>query len=352
MKKSLSLLIFVLAFATLFLFPKPTQAAGLAQVWVRLDRMQASTATTGLICARTPSTNSGTEASVRITFPTGFTVSTTASNWTTSTANIPSGTTAWPGIGTATAASGQDVTFPSTDLSINTTYCFQWTGATTLTNATAGNNKTGTVYTQATGPTILDTGNYALSIISNDQVTVSATVSPTFQFTLTGSTLPLGTLSSASVTNSSSNVTAQVITNASAGWVMWVQDATANNGSLTSSSTGSSIPFAGTKNDDTPTNLSSNTGYGISAEITTDSATSGTGTVSQAAGFGAEYAGGTCSGGTSVGALENILRPIAAANGPTDGDTITVCARSKVSAIQQAATDYTDTLTLVAAGRF
>jgi hypothetical protein len=82
--------------------------------------------------------------------------------------------------------------------------------------------------------------------------------------------------------------------------------------------------------------------------VTTDSGT-GTGTVSQASNFGAEYNGtNTTSGGT----LSTTFQPIAAANGTTDGDVLTLIERAKISAVQAAATDYTDTLTVVAAGRF
>jgi hypothetical protein len=75
----------------------------------------------------------------------------------------------------------------------------------------------------------------------------------------------------------------------------------------------------------------------------------GTGTVSQAAGYGAEYNG---TNSTSGGALSTTFQPIAAANGTTDGDVLTLIERAKITAVQAAATDYTDTLTVVAAGRF
>jgi hypothetical protein len=90
------------------------------------------------------------------------------------------------------------------------------------------------------------------------------------------------------------------------------------------------------------------TGYVLDTNITTDSAT-GTGTVSQAAGYGAEYNG---TNSTSGGALSTTFQPIAAANGTTDGDVLTLIERAKITAVQAAATDYTDTLTVVAAGRF
>jgi len=82
--------------------------------------------------------------------------------------------------------------------------------------------------------------------------------------------------------------------------------------------------------------------------VTTDSGT-GDGTVTQAAGYGAEYNGTNT---TSGGALSTTFQPIAASSGTTDGDVLTLIERAKVTAVQAAASDYTDTLTIVAAGRF
>jgi hypothetical protein len=186
-----------------------------------------------------------------------------------------------------------------------------------------------------------------LSVLTtSDQITVNGTVTPTFTFTFTGGTDTFSpTLSNAAVSVTSGRA-ASVITNAANGWVMWVKS---QNGYLNSASTSATIPTAGSI-DDTPSTLSAGApGYVLDATVTTDSATSGTGTVSQAAGYGAEYHGnGTTSGGT----LATTFQPIAAANGPTDGDTMTLTERAWVSAIQKAASDYTDTLTVVAAGRF
>ena len=130
-------------------------AASLNKVLVRVDRMKVSTATTGTVCA-TPGTVGSTEGKVVVTFPAGFTVSTTAANWTVNTTNLAwptfSGytTSAWPGISTATSAAGQVVTFPSTDLgSATTIYCFNWINTAALsTPASPSASLSGTVATQ------------------------------------------------------------------------------------------------------------------------------------------------------------------------------------------------------------
>ncbi|MBP9728091.1 MAG: hypothetical protein KBD27_01805 [Candidatus Moranbacteria bacterium] len=321
-------------------FTKTAEAAGLTQAYVRLDRLTESIATSGMVCAK--STTASVETMVKVTFPTGFATVDTPANWTTSTTNIPADATAWIGIGTATAATGQDVTFPSGDMVVGTLYCFNFTGTSTLTNAAAGNDLVGSITTQLAGPTTIDNSSFALSTITSDQIVVSATVPATFSFTLSGNTDTIGTLST--TTASSAGKTVTIATNAAAGWVAWVKSA---NAALNSASTGASIATAGTVNN-TPSDLAALTGYVLDVDITTDSGT-GTGTVSQASDYGAEYAGANA---TSGGTLSTTFQPIAAANGTTDGDVLTLIERAKISAVQAAATDYTDTLTVVAAGRF
>ncbi|NTW13688.1 MAG: hypothetical protein HGA31_01515, partial [Candidatus Moranbacteria bacterium] len=295
-------------------------AAGLAQSMVRLDRLSASTATGGTVCAK--ATTASVETTVKVTFPTGFTVNTTVANWTVTTTNIPSGSTAWIGIGTASAAVGQDVTFPSGDMVVGTLYCFNFSGTTTLTTGTAGNDKTGVVTTQATGPTTIDTDSYALSIVSNDQIVVSAIVPPTFSFALSGNTDTF-TANLSTTTVSTSGRTVTLSTNANAGWITWVKSA---NAALSSASISKTIPTAGSV-DNTPSDLASTTGYVLDVDVTTDSGT-GTGTVSQASDYGAEYNGtNTTSGGT----LSTTFQPIAASSGTTGGDVLTLTERAKIT---------------------
>jgi hypothetical protein len=336
---SLGVLLLTLLFP--FLSLVPTASANFQQAYVRFDRLKASTATTGLVCAK-PNTT-GTENDVQVVFPTGFTVSTTLGDWTVATSDIPSGATAWPGIGTATAAASQTITFPSTDLSVGTLYCFRWTSTAALTTGSAGNDKTGTITTRTSGPATIDSTQYATSIVSDDQIVVTATVPSTFTFSLSGNTDTFtGNLST--TTTSTSGRTVTIATNAAAGWIAWVKSA---NAGLYSASTTSTIATAGSI-DDAPTDLTSTTGYVLDVNITTDSGT-GTGTVSQAAGYGAEYNG---TNSTSGGTLSTSFQPIAASNGTTDGDVLTLIERAKITAVQPAASDYTDTLTVVAAGRF
>lgn len=326
------------------------KAAGFAQAYVRFDRLKAATGTGGLVCAN-PGTTNTANVDVQVTFPdensaTDFTVSTTAGHWAAVTTDIPSGTSAWPGITAATATiSGQTVTWTyaaNQTLNNGTIYCFRWTNTSALTTSSAGTNFVGTITTRTTAAATIDTTKYATAIISDDQIVVSATVPATFSFALSGNTDSIGTLST--TTASSSGRTVTIGTNAASGWVAWVKSA---NAALNSASTGATIATAGTVNDD-DTDLASTTGYVLDVNITTDSGT-GTGTVTQAAGYGQEYDGLNA---TSGGTLSTTFQPIAASNGTTDGDVLTLIERAKITAVQAAATDYTDTLTVVAAGRF
>lgn len=319
------------------LFVNKAQAASLQQAWVRFDRMKASTATTGLICAKTAVTDV-TESNVVVTFPTGFTLG-LAATFTVDTSNLPSGATGWLGIGTATDVTGQVVTFPSSNLTANTLYCFNWTSTTAVTTSTAGNDKTGTIASGGNSST------YATSIISSpdDQIAITATVPSTFTFSLSGNTDTFA--SNLSTTAQLSNgVTATIATNAASGWVAWVKSA---NAALNSVSTGATIATLGSV-DNSTTSLTT-TNYGYLLDVTfTDSGT-GTGTVSQAANYGQEYDGNSSNTG---GTLSTSFQPIAASSGTTDNDTVTLKALARISSVQAAATDYTDTLTVVAAGRF
>ncbi len=349
-KKNLSVLVLFFVVAALFaplLTPKKVEAGTLTSVFVRLDRMKASTATTGLVCATTPSSDNGTEADVQVVFPTGFTVG-LAATWTVATTNLPNGASAWPGIATGTTVSGQTVTFPSTALSTSTQYCFRWTNTAALTNASAANSQTGTITTRTGAAATIDSQTYSVSTISEDQISVSATVPQIFTFALSGTTMPLGTLSTSSVTSSTAR-TVSIATNAANGWIAWVAgtQGTTSLGALHSTVANVDISAPGSSSDNSPTDLASTTGYVVDVDQTTDGA--GTGTLTQASNFGAEFNG---TNSTSGGSVTTLLQPVAASSGTTDGDVITLTARAKVSATTAAASDYADTLTVVAAGRF
>lgn len=330
-----SILLFSILLFTLSL--TKSEAASLSRALVRFDRMKVSTATTGTVCAQP--TTVGTEVDVQVTFPAGYTVSTTTGNWTVNTTNLawPTGGTAWPGIGTATAASGQIVTFPSTDITVGTLYCFNWTNTAAVSiSAGATSNNSGLITTRATGPATIDSSNYTTASISDDQIVVTATVPQSFSFALSGNTDALGTLSTASVTSSSPARTATVNTNAKNGWYVWARDANTGLASASASAT-----IASTTPGTSSTLSAGTAGYNTGV---TSAQASGTGTITVAVPF----VGGASAGG----GLDTTLRTLASSNGTASNAVLTLTNNVAIDAITPSATDYTDTITVVGAGLF
>lgn len=345
-KKSL---IFVLALSLLtqsfsLLFgARPAQAAQLTNAYLRLNRMEASTATGGVVCARM-ATN-GTEGKIKVTFPSDFTVNGTAGNWTVGNSNLPTGSTDWSSSVTSPASgvSGQTVTWTLANGDYTgSLHCFSFSATTTLTTGSAGTDKTGTIQITTAADAEIDVSGYATAVLSDDNVIVTATVPPTFSMTISGSgAQALGTLSTGSVVSGAGNAV-EFITNSANGWIGWLMSA---NAALNSTAASDTIATTGTVNG-SPSTLSAGTeGYVADADLTEDSATGGSGTVT----VNGEYNGAdTSSGGT----LSTSFTEFASADGPTDGDTITLIARAAISGMTQAATDYTDTWTIIGAGNF
>lgn len=326
------------------------KAAPFTQAFVRLDRLQATTATGGRVCAQPVTT--AVEASVQVTFPTtaatDYTVNATAANWTVTTTGLDAGQTAWPGIGTATAVTGKTVTFPSTDLTVGTLYCFNFSGTNTLTTSSAGLAETvqGTIVTRTSVPATIDQTTYDLNIISNDQVVVNAVVPPSFSFTLSGNTDSFTTNLSTTSLVSTSGRTVTIITNAPNGWVVWVRDLNNNGGrGALRSATAANYNITGSAAVGTASRTFTNgtEDYGLGVTINTDAAAGGTVSLDTA------YDGTANKAGTLD---PTQLRPVASANGTANGDIIALTGRATIAGQTPAASDFTDTLTVVGAGRF
>lgn len=314
-------------------------AAALTQVFVRFDRMKVSTATTGTVCAKPATT--ATVGNVKVTYPTGYTLgiaSTFTVDTTTNTASWPTGAVAWPGIGTASTVSAQDVTFPSSNLTVGTLYCFNWINSAAVqisSSATASN--LGSVTTQTAALAAIDTASFATASITDDSIVVSATVPSVFSFALSGNTDNLGALSSGAVVPSPTPRTATVNTNAKNGWTVWAKDI---NTGLTSASAASTIA---SRTPGTNSTLTSGTnGYNTGV---TSSQVGGSGTITVATAF---VGTGTYQGG----GLDTTLRPLATSSGTANTAVLTLTNNVSISPTQAAATDYTDTITVVGAGLF
>jgi hypothetical protein len=353
-------LIFVTVLGSLVVFMQlSTPAKAAATGYLRLDRVKANTATGGFVCIN-PNANQTTVRQLAISFADGsgtggaasFTVNSTAANWTWDVLNLPTGTSAFPGTATTSTVATGTVTFIVTaDQSLNTgtTYCLHFTGTSTLTTPTAAaNSLNGTITLKNSGGSQIgsETFNYAASVISEDQVTVTATVPPLFTLSLSGTSIAHGTLTAGTVDNGS--ITATMGTNATNGWIAWVKAGAAQ---LTSAASGGAITSPGSI-DDATSDLTGGT-YGWVLDIIPTQDADGDGTITQAAGYGQEYDGGnTCGTSTTGGTLSTTYQAIASSDGTSDNEQLELCSLVRVAAYQEAATDYTQTVTFTAAGRF
>lgn len=339
----LQLLLVILSVSYPFLYPQKAGAA-VTEAFVRFDRMATGAAISGTACLKSTLT---TQTNVVIVLPVDWTISQTASNWTTTTTNLPTdpvgggAATAWPGIGSpASAVSGVNITFSGTALAAGTFYCFNFAGASS-TVGPAGNDKTGQLKTQGGAP-YTDSVDWATSVVASgaDQIIVTASVSASMTFSLSANTVALGTLAS-DTTTAGSAITQTVSTNARNGWTSWIKSGTnggANVGALHSVTANADIDSPGTY-DGTPETLTSTGGYVL--DVNTGS---GTPTVA------AEYDTASADAG---GHLDFIpFRQTATTTAPASGNTVTLVVKARSGVTTPAATDYTDTLTVVAAGSF
>ena len=162
-------------------------------------------------------------------------------------------------------------------------------------------------------------------------------------FSLSGNSVDLGTLSSGS-TAAGSAITQTVATNARSGWISWVMSntdgggGTGGAGALDSTVASAQIDSPGSF-DGSPETLGTSGGYVLDVNT-------GTGTPTIAG----EYDGTTADQGGFL--TYNVFRQTATNNVPTAGDTVDLVVKARSAATTPAASDYTDTLTVVAAGSF
>jgi hypothetical protein len=358
-------LLVLLAQSTLPFLLQHASAGTLSTGLVRFDRMNASQATTGTVCATTNAA-SQTEAAVGVTFPTGYTVSTTVSNWavdTTSTTGWPSGAAAWTSIAQPSGgqAVGQTVVFGSGNLAANTLYCFNWTNNAALSvKGSASNDNTGIITTCSANTTNcaglsthtadLDTANYATASVANncgsgaqacDQIQVSANVNASFSFSLSATTAALGTLSTSSPTQSSA-INASVSTNAAHGWQMWAADLAGTPG-LTSATATKTIAYNPSAGSSASTLSNGAEGYNVGAGTASGSTCTSVSTDTNFASGGVNYKGG---------GLDGTLRSLATSTGVANACALPIKVNASISPTTPAATDYASTVTVVAAGSF
>jgi hypothetical protein len=324
------------------------QAAEAGNSYIRCDRMKAATNPGSCLVVFTTSASAGstTETSIKLTLDSEWVSAThfsaTAGNYTVSTAGLPGGVTAMPGIATADNVAGNTIRFPVTNLAASTTYGFFITNGGTglIANPGASNTITHTLVTRTgSDATTADSKSLAVPVITDDQIVITATVDPTFTMTFSNNAQSLGVLTTGAV-SSGGGTALTLTTNSASGWNLWVKAA---NAGLTSTAASYTIATAGTI-DAAPSTLSAGTeGVVLDADLTTDAGSGGTVTLA------GEYNGTTTSQG---GTLSTSYQSVASANGPANGDVITLIPRAAISGLTEAAGDYAETLTVVGAGIF
>lgn len=321
------------------------QAVEAGSTYMRCDRMKTGESPGSCLIVFTTSSTSATETSIKLTLDSEWVsttnFSTTASNYTVSTTGLPAGVTAMPGIATADNVAGNTIRFPITALANSTTYGFFITNGGTglISNPASSTTIVHTIFTRTgSDATTADTKDVAVPVIANDQIVITATVAPTFTFVFNNNAQNL-TLAVGSVV-SGSGTTITITTNAASGWNAWALSA---NESLDSAASGDTIVTTGTVNDSPDTISAGTEGYVLDVDLTTDGSGGGTVTIDP------EYNGTTTSMG---GTLSATYESIATANGAASSDVLTLIPRVAISGLTEAATDYTDTLTVVGAGIF
>ena len=166
---------------------------------------------------------------------------------------------------------------------------------------------------------------------------MSASVAQTFSFAISANTDALGGLSTGSVTSSPTPRTSTVNTNAKNGWQVWAKD---SNTGLNSAAAAATI--ASTTPGTNSTLVAGTEGYNTGV---TSSQTGGTGTISVATPF---VGGATGKGG----GLDTGLRSLASSTGTANNAVLTLTNNAAISSTTAAASDYTDVITVVAAGLF
>jgi hypothetical protein len=244
---------------------------------------------------------------------------------------------------------------------VTTATCASETGFSALPGAITAAGASSTVTISSVGatsageyhPTITigtDSVTTAVRTISEDQIVVTATVPPTFNFVFNNTTTDAFGNLSTSVT-STTGKTITLTTNASSGWIVWAKNLNGSSGAstkgalLSATASGYTVPTtnANALGSASHTISGSTEDYGLAVTLNTDAAGGGTVAIDGA------Y-DGTAS---KIGVLDPTnFRRIASSGGTANGDIINVLERAQVIGGTPAANDYTDTITFIGAGNF
>lgn len=336
-KSAILFLLVILVYLVSPFSVRNADAVALNQAMLRFNRLQTSVTDVGIV-VMLEAAGASDEDFVDIDFATGIGVDAVAANITTNVTGLPTGCTSLDVGSAATAVASQTVEFTISSPANPTTgtlYCFNITAGIDTPGSTG--SKVSTLRTETAAHAEIETTDVDNNFISGDQVTVSAVVPPTFTFTLGATSTSFASDLSTSSTIAATGVTGTVVTNAGNGWTAYLRSL---NAGLDSTVTGDTIDTVGSI-DNAPTAFSTGTEqYLLDVNETADTQTNGA--------IDAEY-DGSSSGGTFNGSA---LEPIASGTGATSTYTFTMVANANISGLTQAANDYSDTWTVVAAGNF
>ncbi len=338
-----------------FLLPSIASATQLTQAGLRLGRLGNGASTQNdLLVTFKLNTTPTSVAKIKVTFPTGFTITAgTPTPAVTGFPNTPGSITAPPGTLTSVATSagaglGGDITVSGlTSASLNGTTLYGFIIPTgTITNPSTLGQYNTTTESQNSGGTPIDTTSTPVYITGatadKDKIAVSASVAPNFSFTLSANT---DTVPAAdpTTTQTSPGVTMTVGTNSPLGYTAYVKSANAALNSIISSGT----PIATGTFDGTPEVFTpGTTKYGF-VPTTGTACSSCTGSIA----YDAEYSNTDATHGGAFNAA-NTFASFVSRTGYTNADQISLKERVTVANTVGYANDYSDTLTIVAAGNF
>ena len=333
-----------------FLLPDVAGATQLTQAGVRLGRLGISAATANdLLVTFKLNTTPTSVAKITITFPVGFTIATGTPAVGSTFPNTPASITAPPGLpatATSTAGSRTIVVSGLTSASLVNSTLYGFTIATgTITNPASAGQYNVTVESDTAGGALIDSTTTPVFIFgassNQDQVVVSASVAPNFSFSLSANTDTVPKVDPSTI-QTSTGVTMTVGTNSPLGYTAYVKSA---NAALTSATSPGTPINTGTFDGTPDTVTAGTTKYGL-VPSTGTACSSCTGSIT----YDGEYNGVS---GTQAGAFNSTnFASFVSRNGYTNADQILLKERVAVATTVGYANDYTDTLTVVAAGNF
>jgi hypothetical protein len=331
-------LVLALLLAVNALMPAMADAGALSNTYVRLNRMAATQATSFRLVFTT-SADTQTEASLTIDFGGTITVG-AAPAPSSATCAAETGATALPGTLTGAGASGVITISGVTNLAASTAYCVDLTSGTAVTNPAAGEYYVN-IATRTSAPATIDTARVAVRIVANDQITVTASVPPTFNFVLDGNTTAFTAELTPGTKRTTTARTVTVNTNAKTGWVTWLRNADANG-----------LYSAGTNSNIAPT--TPGTAVDVDAAPSTEQYVWGVTGTTQVAGVGTTtIASAYDATATNEGSgIDNSYRTVASSNGTSQDAVVTIVSAATISPITPASSDYTDIIQVIGAGNF